>query len=499
MTTTTNTTSITTISNQLSGVGWKHFIIDSENYYIKSKFSNDSYSIILTDLVLVWYKYSSIDNIIKDKSRFNNHLDTKIEKVLDILNEKLIDQRSDTTYSIEINSHSYEASLNISSKLSFYTFKWSFECEPMEKETILNVESRRLHSLYIKSNFINPLLYLSQHQQSEIKSLQHQQQQHQQQLQQQQQQQNTNTNNNKLNTNHTVGDKRSRQYNSTSSLNYRTQTTSTLNINNNNNINNNSSNVDINIDFKNQPKFDLCQDSTIQFFTKYHNYLTNLNNSNNNNNQHQQHDISDDPYMLNSSLSGIHNTNMVGGGGSGYFYDSSQTSGLNSQHSSSLSSLDFDGSQSSLQLYYEETPKKKYNNVKLKDRHGNHNSNNNSNINLQSTLTTLANYNSLDSSSLDINNNGSFNNNLTSSFDATTTSSSFSNNNNSSTIGGGNNSNSKRVVLNLSTSSSNIQQPNNPPPDDASNEQDELRRRLEIQEKLESAKNKKQKKKIKLI
>ncbi|KAN0047861.1 hypothetical protein ACTA71_002248 [Dictyostelium dimigraforme] len=94
--------------------------------------------------------------------RFNPHLDSPIEKILSILRESINEKKSDTAYRLSINNTN-NLVFTISNKISFYTFKWNFECEPIEN--IVNSDSRKSHSEFIRDHLIMPLMFCCKNQQ----------------------------------------------------------------------------------------------------------------------------------------------------------------------------------------------------------------------------------------------------------------------------------------------------------------------------------------------
>ncbi|KAF2073641.1 hypothetical protein CYY_005060 [Polysphondylium violaceum] len=165
---TTNKTEINDIILDLKYSDWRSFTIDNTMYFIKSNFKSESYSIIVTDLIMVWYKHSNEKKTNRDKQdinmtkRFNSHLDSPTETILSILQETLCvnEKKHETLFKVSCNS-CYELSLSLSMKISFYTFKWIFECDPLEKNTITNIESRKSHSEFIRDHLLLPLLFIN--------------------------------------------------------------------------------------------------------------------------------------------------------------------------------------------------------------------------------------------------------------------------------------------------------------------------------------------------
>ncbi|KYQ90819.1 hypothetical protein DLAC_07688 [Tieghemostelium lacteum] len=147
-------------SNVLKDIEWRALEINQgEIFYVKFKISKDSYYLIITDLIMVWWRYSNPEQTELDQSKYNSHLDSPTENTLNRLKEKLSEKNLDTIYKSTIQSNFY-LQIIISTKISFYTFKWVFELEPIEKDTILRVESRKSHSIFIRDNFIMPLMFV---------------------------------------------------------------------------------------------------------------------------------------------------------------------------------------------------------------------------------------------------------------------------------------------------------------------------------------------------
>ncbi|KAN0041519.1 hypothetical protein ACTFIV_004060 [Dictyostelium citrinum] len=160
-----------TLTNQtleeLKEKEWKSFTIgngingENTTLFIKSNFTHDTYSIIISDLSLVWIKHSDSTTTLNDKNRFNPHLDSPIEKILSILRESINEKKPDTAYRLSINN-SNNLVFTISNKISFYTFKWNFECELIE--AIINSDSRKSHSDFIRDHLIMPLMFCCKNQ-----------------------------------------------------------------------------------------------------------------------------------------------------------------------------------------------------------------------------------------------------------------------------------------------------------------------------------------------
>ncbi|KAM9959995.1 hypothetical protein ACTFIW_007227 [Dictyostelium discoideum] len=163
-----NKTLTNQILEELKEKEWKSFTIgnslsgENSTLFIKSNFTHDTYSIIISDLSLVWIKHSDSTTTLNDKNRFNPHLDSPTEKILSILRESIIEKKPDTAYRLSINN-SNNLVFTISNKISFYTFKWNFECEPIEN--IINSDSRKSHSDFIRDHLIMPLMFCCKNQQ----------------------------------------------------------------------------------------------------------------------------------------------------------------------------------------------------------------------------------------------------------------------------------------------------------------------------------------------
>ncbi|EFA77625.1 hypothetical protein PPL_12232 [Heterostelium album PN500] len=513
------------VNGLLKDKPWKSFNIDNEQYYIKSKFdSADHYCLIITDLVMVWYKHSNQSQILKEKLRYNPHLDTKTEKVMELLSERMFEKKDETSYSIKIDNH-FNIRLTLTTKISFYTFKWIFDCEPLEKDTILSVESRKIHSLFIKDNFILPLLYTHQDQQSELTLLNKKLVQKQQlQLQPQQQQQQP-IHQNQIK-------KHDQPVSQSHSLSTLTQVSGTLNSPNNNNngillkskskqqtnsirFNNNSINNNDNNDSFDQAKFqskvfDLSGDKTLKIFSAYQDYLSTLNslplptsndNSNNINNNHSNNNNNNS-----SEITSNKNNNQ-----------SLNTTILSIDYNNI--NTDVNDNNNTLQLYYDETPKKQYSNIRDPKNNktisaipfslghtsntsniaalttaktvkiNNNNNNSNSSVNITSSLS-LSNWNEDNN---DDNNSLNHINYMTSSFENFDSFTDNDDNNNDDNNNNNNNSNNneysdignKHNDENINRNHLNIQYHH-----DSFKESEELKRRLEIQEKIENDKNK---------
>ncbi|EGC30803.1 hypothetical protein DICPUDRAFT_157416 [Dictyostelium purpureum] len=152
------------IFKELKDQEWKQFIIENSDnglettIFLKSLFTIDSYSIIITDLTMVWCNYSNLESIINDKDEYNEHLDSPIEKILDILRDSINENKKDTSYKLSIPKSHYKLSFSLFTKISFYSFKWIFQCEPIEE--IIDSNSWKVHSQWIKDNFIIPTMFL---------------------------------------------------------------------------------------------------------------------------------------------------------------------------------------------------------------------------------------------------------------------------------------------------------------------------------------------------
>ncbi|KAN0000387.1 hypothetical protein ACTFIZ_000846 [Dictyostelium cf. discoideum] len=163
-----NKTLTNQILEELKEKEWKSFTIgnslsgENSTLFIKSNFTHDTYSMIISDLSLVWIKHSDSTTTLNDKNRFNPHLDSPTEKILSILRESIIEKKPDTAYRVSINN-SNNLVFTISNKISFYTFKWNFECEPIEN--IINSDSRKSHSDFIRDHLIIPLMFCCKNQQ----------------------------------------------------------------------------------------------------------------------------------------------------------------------------------------------------------------------------------------------------------------------------------------------------------------------------------------------
>ncbi|KAK5580937.1 hypothetical protein RB653_000964 [Dictyostelium firmibasis] len=155
------------ILEELKEKEWKPFTIencingDTKTLFIKSNFTHNTYSLIISDLSLVWIKHSDSVTTSNDKNRFNPHLDSPIERILNILRESINEKKSDTAYRLAINNTN-NLVFTISNKISFYTFKWNFECEPIEN--IINSDSRKSHSEFIRDHLIIPLMFCCKNQ-----------------------------------------------------------------------------------------------------------------------------------------------------------------------------------------------------------------------------------------------------------------------------------------------------------------------------------------------
>jgi len=141
-------------------------------YYIKSKFDESKYSVLVTDLTRVWVQSCDRAEIKRLKQKLNPLVDTPMPRILQLVKQSILDavfsQRQSQAsehqvqYQIEEQAGGH-LSLHFSTKIDFYRFRWTFDCAP------LSGEEQRI--AFLRASFIEPLLVVTRELQQQLEEL----------------------------------------------------------------------------------------------------------------------------------------------------------------------------------------------------------------------------------------------------------------------------------------------------------------------------------------
>jgi len=120
--------------------------------FVKSKFTDACYYLIITDLLHVWFRFSDKKAIKEEKQAFNPQFSATTGRILEILSEHLVEQKPDATYECMLSEKKEKMILTLATKIDFYMFQWTFECDQMQGHD-------DCHSLYIRDHVIIPFIY----------------------------------------------------------------------------------------------------------------------------------------------------------------------------------------------------------------------------------------------------------------------------------------------------------------------------------------------------
>lgn len=135
----------------LEEVVWRPLLVKEKAFYIKARFDDSGYALLVTDLVLVWYRVSDNDAVEKEREQYNSVIDTPLRELLRRLKRYLwkTEPGVEFDYSIDGPEESGPLSLRLSTLIDFYSFTWTFVCARYEGE-----------ATFLRDHMIVPLLDL---------------------------------------------------------------------------------------------------------------------------------------------------------------------------------------------------------------------------------------------------------------------------------------------------------------------------------------------------
>ncbi|KAJ8307009.1 hypothetical protein KUTeg_015093 [Tegillarca granosa] len=118
---------------------WQPITIDGESYLIKTKFTQDSYEILVTDLTNFWYEELDEKNLKKRVQKLNPSIEASVSRILDQIRNCLESpDNAETNLSIgfkaETDTEEDKMMLKLNSQLAGMPFTWHFIGKPAEKE-----------------------------------------------------------------------------------------------------------------------------------------------------------------------------------------------------------------------------------------------------------------------------------------------------------------------------------------------------------------------------
>jgi len=133
-------------------------MVPSSSYpiFLKTKFTDTCYYLIITDLVGVWFRFSDKKSIMEEKQTFNPQFGAPFERILEILEEHLHEQQPAADYTSSVNESDI-LWLKFKTKIDFYVFQWAFACEVLDGGPIKHAQFLRDH-LIMPTFYINKLL-----------------------------------------------------------------------------------------------------------------------------------------------------------------------------------------------------------------------------------------------------------------------------------------------------------------------------------------------------
>ncbi|XP_064618075.1 non-homologous end-joining factor 1-like [Liolophura sinensis] len=122
---------------------WQQMEIDGNTYLIKSRFTEDSYEVMLTDLTVVWLEQLAEGAVKKRIKKLNPSVEAQVTKILDHIQSNLETPSRDTELSVGFttsadsgDADTEKMRLTVSSKLAGMPFLWHFNGEPVAKEVV---------------------------------------------------------------------------------------------------------------------------------------------------------------------------------------------------------------------------------------------------------------------------------------------------------------------------------------------------------------------------
>ncbi|ELR25298.1 uncharacterized protein ACA1_290740 [Acanthamoeba castellanii str. Neff] len=139
------------------------------SYFIKSKFSSASYTFLVTDLTSVWVQSCDRADVKRLKQEFNPLVDTPVARILLLVKQSLVDvaigrreHSAQVKHQIDLQADG-RLSVQFSTKIDFYRFKWTFDCAP------LTGEEQRI--AFLRTSFLQPLLVITSELQQQLREL----------------------------------------------------------------------------------------------------------------------------------------------------------------------------------------------------------------------------------------------------------------------------------------------------------------------------------------
>lgn len=131
--------------------------------------TEQSFSIVITDLIGVWFRHCDKNSLHEDNAKFFPQLSMATPKLIELIRERIIEPNSGTTHSISINKISNELQLTITSKLQLAAqvlvpFSWIIFCRPLNQPSSSIIHSKDLQHApnsqaeFLRDQVIYPLL-----------------------------------------------------------------------------------------------------------------------------------------------------------------------------------------------------------------------------------------------------------------------------------------------------------------------------------------------------
>ncbi|KAH9505430.1 hypothetical protein Btru_057265 [Bulinus truncatus] len=111
---------------------WQQLTLDDNKYLIKSRFDDDSYEILVTNLTRFWYENLKGEKLKNRVNMLNPCFEAPLAKILDLIKENITKEDEETRLILKKSDDLFV--LEISSQLAGMPFSYSFEAELASNE-----------------------------------------------------------------------------------------------------------------------------------------------------------------------------------------------------------------------------------------------------------------------------------------------------------------------------------------------------------------------------
>ncbi|CAH1775593.1 unnamed protein product [Owenia fusiformis] len=121
-------------SPTIDAQSWKHFKVAPENetesetpnYIFKTKFSDNSYEIMVSDFKNIWHNKEDGENIDRICKKLNPSVEASTKRLVEQIRSSLAEKIDSSTFAVSVQGDVLQWVVN--SQLAELPFKWQFEC-----------------------------------------------------------------------------------------------------------------------------------------------------------------------------------------------------------------------------------------------------------------------------------------------------------------------------------------------------------------------------------